>query len=269
MKERIDQLLVARGLAASREEAKRLILAGEVRLEGKGTLKPGTRVQEDVALVVRARGEKYVSRGGEKLAGALKKLGFSPAEKIALDVGASTGGFTDCLLRGGAKKVYALDVGRGMLAEKLRADPRVVVMERMNARYLKPEDLPEKAGIATIDVSFISLEKIIPAVKGVLESGGQIVALIKPQFEAGREEVSRGGVVRKKEIVVKVLDRIRENACREGFDILGLTVSPLRGPAGNVEFFLLLGKGRETRSWESWKNEALEEAQSLGAPWGE
>lgn len=232
-KERLDRLLVELRLADSRQQAQRLILAGQVSVGDRVVDKPGTQVPV-AAEVTLARGLPYASRGGFKLAAALDAFGLGVAGWTAADVGASTGGFSDCLLQRGAARVYAIDVGYGQLAWKLRQDPRVVVMERTNARYL--DDLPEPVDLATIDVSFISLKLIIPAVLGWLRPGGQIVALIKPQFEAGRELVGKGGVVRDPTVHRAVLVDLTAWAGSQGLGLRGLIRSPITGPAGNIEF---------------------------------
>jgi 23S rRNA (cytidine1920-2'-O)/16S rRNA (cytidine1409-2'-O)-methyltransferase len=234
--QRLDQFLVERGLAESREKAQRLILAGQVRLNGQVADKPGRRTSPDAAVTVDAA-ERFVGRGGDKLEHAFQVFQPDVQAKICLDVGASTGGFTDCLLQHGAAKVFAVDVGTGQLHWKLRNDPRVAAMEKVNARYLRPGDLPETPGFAVVDVSFISLTKILPAVKDILQPGACIVTLIKPQFEAGRKEVCRGGVVRDPGVRQDVIERIRRFGETElGLKWLGICESPLRGPAGNVEY---------------------------------
>jgi len=235
-KMRLDQLLVARDLVESREKAQRLIRAGLVLVNDRPASKPGFRYAADCLLRLKAQ-ERFVSRGGEKLEGAFKQFNLNVEGLIALDVGSSTGGFTDCLLQHGAKKVYAVDVGTAQLHWKLRDDPRVVVMEQFNARYLGADDLPEQPQMAVTDVSFISLTKILPPIVSVLESGRAIIALIKPQFEAGREQVGRGGVVRDESIRREVVDKIRL-FCEDELNLsnCGLCESPLKGPAGNVEY---------------------------------
>jgi 23S rRNA (cytidine1920-2'-O)/16S rRNA (cytidine1409-2'-O)-methyltransferase len=236
-KVRLDTLLTSRGLAETRQKAQAMILAGQVLVNDQAMDKPGKRVQDNVDLTVRG-GPRYVSRGGLKLEHALDRFGLDVSGKIAVDVGASTGGFTDCLLQRGALRVYAIDVGYGQLAWQLRQDPRVVVLERTNIRYL--EGLAEPVELATIDVSFISLELVWPAVLRLLEPRGKVLALIKPQFEAGREQVQRGGVVRDPGVHRQVLEEAVQGAVRAGLRMRGLTASPLRGPAGNVEFFAYL-----------------------------
>ena len=242
---RLDVLLVQRGLAESREKAQAIIMAGSVVVDGRPALKSGTPVAADVEIRVLA-GPQYVSRGGEKLAHALDTFALDVHGLTVIDAGASSGGFTDCLLQRGAARVYAVDVGRGQLDWRLRRDPRVVVMEGVNVRYL--ESLPEKADLATIDVSFISLEKVIPPVASLLKEGARIVALVKPQFQARREEVRRGGVVRDPQVHAGVLGRLIAWCAGRRLRLLGLTTSPLLGPAGNKEFFLLLGVPAEAHS---------------------
>ena len=241
-KQRIDALLVARGLCESREKAQRLIVAGQVRIAGQVATKPGHTCQIDALIEVTAP-ERFVSRGGLKLEGAWEAFHFDVTGKVALDVGASTGGFTDCLLQHGAARVYAIDVGKGQLHWKLRTDSRVIVMEELNARHLVPSQLPEPVDFAVIDVSFISLTLILPPVSNCLRSGGQIVALVKPQFEAGRAQVGRGGVVRDPAVHDQVLDKIRMFGTGHlGLIWQGMQVSPLKGPAGNIEFLTWWGK---------------------------
>lgn len=238
-RERLDTLLVRRGLVESREKAQALIMAGQVMMGEQIMPKAGLRVSEEANLAIR-RGLPYVSRGGTKLAHALDQFGIDVQGLIAMDVGASTGGFTDCLLQRGVRRVYAIDVGRGQLAYRLRNDPRVVVMEGINARYL--EGLPEPVDLAAVDVSFISLKKILPAVLKVLQEEGHIIALVKPQFEAGREQVGKGGVVRDPRVHQEVLARVVQLTQGMGLRVRSLTSSPLRGPAGNKEFFAHLAR---------------------------
>jgi 23S rRNA (cytidine1920-2'-O)/16S rRNA (cytidine1409-2'-O)-methyltransferase len=236
MKQRLDILLVQRGLVESRERAQRLIMAGEIRVAGQVATKQGHEYEDTVELAV-AQPERFVSRGGDKLEGAFKAFPLDVTGKVCVDVGASTGGFTDCLLQHGAARVYAVDVGKGQLHWKLRNDPRVVVIDGINGRYLRPAQLPEVPAVATVDASFISLTLLLPAVKELLAPGGEIITLIKPQFEAGRAEVGKGGVVRDPRIRQQVVERVRAF----GVGVLGLTwvgvcESPLHGPAGNVEY---------------------------------
>ncbi len=237
---RLDRLLVDRGLAPSRERAHRLILAGEVLVGDRPATKPGSVVAADAPLRLRAPASAYVSRGGEKLAGALDAFGLDVAGLVALDVGASTGGFTDCLLRRGARRVIAVDVGYGQLAWALRQDPRVVMLERTNARHLEPSALPETPELATIDVSFISLTLVLPAVAATLAPAGAVVALVKPQFEAGRGQVGKGGVVRDPAIRAAAVARVRQAAAALGLRACGEAESVLPGPKGNREVFLWL-----------------------------
>ncbi|NOU36980.1 MAG: TlyA family RNA methyltransferase [Kiritimatiellaceae bacterium] len=234
---RLDQLLVEKGLAESREKAKRLILAGQVLVGGQPASKPGHAILPDHEIVLKET-ERFVSRGGEKLEGAMDAFPIKLTGKVCLDVGSSTGGFTDCMLQHGATKVYAIDVGKGQLHWKLREDPRVIVMEGVNARHLTPTDLPELADFASIDTSFISLTNILPAVKGLLKSGGEIVSLIKPQFEAGKEDVDKGrGVITDPAIHEAVIAKVRKFGTDDlKLEWLGLSTSPLKGPKGNIEF---------------------------------
>jgi 23S rRNA (cytidine1920-2'-O)/16S rRNA (cytidine1409-2'-O)-methyltransferase len=237
---RLDRLLVDRGLAPSRERAHRLILAGEVLVGDRPATKPGSVVAADAPLRLRARASAYVSRGGEKLAGALDTFGLDVTGMVALDVGASTGGFTDCLLRRGARRVVALDVGYGQLAWALRQDPRVVVLERTNARHLEPSALPEPPELVTVDLSFISLTLVLPALAAALRPGGAVVALVKPQFEAGRGQVGKGGVVRDPAVRAAAVARIRAAAAGLGLRVRGEAESVVPGPKGNREVFLWL-----------------------------
>ena len=240
-KKRLDVLMVEQGLADSRQQAQRLIMAGQVAVGDRVMDKPGTRVPVTTQMTLKGR-LPYVSRGGVKLAAALDAFGLDVHGWIIADVGASTGGFTDCLLQRGATRVYAIDVGYGQLAWRLQQDPRVVVMDRTNARYL--ENLAEPVHLATIDVSFISLKLILPAVLGWLGEGGQIVALVKPQFEAGRGQVGKGGVVRDPGVHQQVLENLTTWAASGGMGLIGLTRSPITGPAGNVEFLAHWVPGR-------------------------
>lgn len=241
-KERLDVLIAERELTESRNKAQRLIRAGEVRVEGQIANKPGTRVATDAEITLEAK-PPFVSRGGKKLEAALERFDIDVADAVAADVGASTGGFTDCLLQHGARRVYAIDVGYGQLHWKLRNDPRVEVMERTNARYL--ESLPESVGLVTVDVAFISLTLILPAAVDWLRSDGQVIALIKPQFEAGPQHVEKGGVVRDPVVHRQVLEKVLEAAAEYGLSLRGLMPSPLQGPAGNVEFLAWWELGAE------------------------
>ncbi|MFQ5860841.1 MAG: TlyA family RNA methyltransferase [Dehalococcoidia bacterium] len=235
-KRRLDTLLVQRELAESRERAQALIMAGAVFVAGQRVSKAGTPVPETAEIQVRGQ-LPYVSRGGVKLAHALDVFGVQVAGSVALDVGASTGGFTDCLLQRGASQVYALDVGHGQLASRLRRDPRVVVLEGVNARH--PFQLPELVDLATVDVSFISLTLVLPQVARHVKPGGPVIALVKPQFEARRREVGRGGVIKDPSIHAAVLARVLVWAVQHGFRLRNLTPSPIRGDKGNREFFIL------------------------------
>ena len=238
---RLDQLLVERGFFATRSRARAAILAGQVRVDGRVVDKAGATVPPDAAIAVAADPIPYVSRGGVKLEHALRAFDLVKAVEgvVAADIGASTGGFTDCLLQHGARRVYAIDVGYGQLAWRLRQDPRVVVMERVNARHLAPADLPEPVQLVTIDVSFISLRLILPAARGILVPGGGVIALIKPQFEAGPADVGKGGIVRDPAVHRRVLEEVTAAAEALGFGLLGLTASPIRGADGNREFLAL------------------------------
>lgn len=238
-KERLDVLLVQRGLAASREKAKELILAGAVYVNGTvEKKKAGVLVAEDAELRVEAEEMRYVSRGGYKLEKALENQPIELEGKTCADLGASTGGFTDCMLQHGAKRVYAVDVGTDQLAEKLRADARVVSMEKCNVRYLDVEQLGEQVDFASVDVSFISLTLILPAAARILKESGELVCLIKPQFEAGRELVGKKGVVKEKSTHRQVIANVLKCAETEGFEILWLNYSPIKGPEGNIEYLL-------------------------------
>jgi len=247
---RLDQLLVDRGLAPSRAAAQALLLAGEVDLAGAGsrTLKPGQLVDPDVGLSVVAR-DRWASRAGAKLEAALDAFAISPSGYACLDAGASTGGFTDVLLARGARVVYAVDVGRGQLVDRLARDPRVVSMERTNLRTLR--SLPEQIELATLDLSFISLGLVLPAVDGLLAEAGRVIALVKPQFEAGRGAVPRGGVVRDPATHQAVLRKLAEDAARAGLSPRALIGSPILGADGNREFLVLLAKGREAPGWDA------------------
>lgn len=242
MKERLDVLLVKRNLAGSREKAKAIIMSGIVYVDGQKEDKAGTTFPEDVQIEVRGHTLPYVSRGGLKLEKALKCFDVSVEGKICTDVGSSTGGFTDCMLQNGAVKVFAIDVGRGQLDWKLRQDDRVVCMEKTNIRYVKLEDLGEPIDFSSIDVSFISLTKVLGPIRDYLTEKGQIVALIKPQFEAGREKVGKKGVVREKSTHLEVISQIISYALSIGFRVLDLTFSPIKGPEGNIEYLVHLKK---------------------------
>ena len=242
MKERLDVLLVKRNLVESREKAKAIIMSGNVFVEGQREDKAGTTFSDEVNIEIKGHTLPYVSRGGLKLEKAIAQFSVDVKDKICTDVGSSTGGFTDCMLQNGAKKVYAIDVGRGQLAWKLRQDERVVCMEKTNIRYVTPEDLGEPIDFSSIDVSFISLTKVLEPIRNYLREDGQIVALIKPQFEAGREKVGKKGVVREKSTHVEVIEKVRDYACSIGFKILDLSFSPIKGPEGNIEYLIHLEK---------------------------
>ena len=240
---RLDQLLAERGLFPSREQARRAVMAGVVEVEGRRVDKPGTDIASSARVEVLAPKEPFVSRAGRKLAHALDHFGVDPAGKVCLDVGASTGGFTDCLLQRGAARVYALDVGYGQLDHRLRTDPRVVVMERINARHLAPDALPEGVDLITIDVSFISLDKIVPALLPHLAPGGLLLPMIKPQFEAGRGAVGKGGILRDDAVRERVIGDCAAGIAALGPELLGLFDSPVAGTGGNREAFALFRRG--------------------------
>ena len=243
MKKRLDHLLVERGLAESRAKAQAAIMAGLVFSNEKRLDKPGTPVAEDVALEVRGQPHPWVSRGGLKLAHAIEAFGIDVAGKTAIDVGASTGGFTDVLLTKGAAKVYAVDVGHGQLAWKLRNDPRVIVLEKTNARHLTADAIPEAPDMVVCDASFIGLETVLPAALALAKSGAVVVALIKPQFEVGKDRVGKGGVVREPELHAEVRARIAQWLPRIGWSVFGEDESPIQGPEGNREFLIAARKG--------------------------
>ena len=252
MKERLDVLLVKKGLAESREKAKAIIMSGIVYVDNNKEDKAGQTFNEDALIEVRGNTLRYVSRGGLKLEKAMNCFGVTLEGKIAMDVGASTGGFTDCMLQNGAVKVYSVDVGHGQLAWKLRNDERVVCMEKTNIRYVIPDDVADKIDFASIDVSFISLKKVLPAVYDLLTDVGEVVCLIKPQFEAGREKVGKKGVVREQSVHVEVVDMIVSFAREMGFVTLDLSYSPIKGPEGNIEYLLYITKdtSREGREFD-------------------
>jgi len=236
IKKRLDVLLVEQGYADSRTKAQAIIMSGQVYVQGQKADKPGMSFEETAQLEVRGAACPYVSRGGLKLEKALRDFGVDPQGYVCSDSGASTGGFTDCLLQQGAKKVFAIDVGYGQLDWKIRSDPRVVVMERTNVRYVTPEQLGEPLDLSVIDVSFISLRIVLPVIKTFLKPTGQVLCLIKPQFEAGKEKVGKKGVVRDPATHQEVLDGFVQLTKQTGFHILGLTYSPVKGPEGNIEF---------------------------------
>ncbi len=245
MKERLDVLLVQRGLAPSREKAKAMIMEGNVFVAGQREDKAGTSFDDKAEIEVRGNTLKYVSRGGLKLEKAIENFAIDLTDKICMDIGASTGGFTDCMLQNGAGKVYAVDVGYGQFAWKLRQDARVVCMEKTNIRYVTPEDISEVLDFASVDVSFISLTKVLPAAKELLREQGEMICLIKPQFEAGREKVGKKGVVREPFIHQEVIEKIIAFSRKIGFGVCGLDFSPIRGPEGNIEYLIHIQKGTE------------------------
>lgn len=257
---RLDQLLTVRNLAESREKAKAAIMAGIVYVDGQQITKPGTSVDEEAEIEVRGRSIPYVSRGGLKLEKALEVFEIDPTGLVALDIGASTGGFTDCLLQNGAHRVYAIDVGYGQLDWKLRQDPRVVVMERTNIRHVVPEEFPEKADLAVIDVSFISLRKIFGVVLALLGETGQVMSLIKPQFEAGREHIGKRGVVRDPAVHLEVLKNLGNELQSFGAGMVGLDFSPITGPEGNIEYLAHFIKGHPARACDAQCQAVVERA---------
>ncbi len=251
MKQRLDVILVNQGYAASREKAKAMIMAGSVLVKGQREDKAGTIFEEDgIDITVKGSPLKYVSRGGLKLEKALKEFPIDLKDCICMDIGASTGGFTDCMLQNGASKVYSIDVGYGQLDWKLRNDERVVCMEKTNFRYMQPSDIDDKPDFASCDVSFISLEKILAPAYALLREGAGMVCLIKPQFEAGREKVGKKGVVRDKAVHEEVIHAVMGYAADAGFIVKGLTFSPIRGPEGNIEYPLYLIKPQSETAHE-------------------
>jgi len=263
-KERLDILLVEKGLAGSRERAKRMIMAGEVLVDGQKVDKAGTTVKREAEIRLLGNDIPYVSRGGLKLAKAMETFGISMSGKVAADIGASTGGFTDCMLQNGAVKVYAIDVGYGQLAWKLRTDERVVNMERTNIRNVTVDMFESPLDFASIDVAFISLTKVLPVAYELLKDEGEIAALIKPQFEAGKDKVGKKGVVRDPAVHLEVIQRIVEFSQELGFAVRGLTFSPVKGPEGNIEYLVWLFKGQAEGSGieESLPEEIVREAHA-------
>jgi 23S rRNA (cytidine1920-2'-O)/16S rRNA (cytidine1409-2'-O)-methyltransferase len=262
-KERLDVLLVQKGYFSSREQARRSIMAGLVLVNQERVDKAGTKVPVDAVIEVKGQLHPYVSRGGLKLEEALRVFSIRVAGRVMMDIGASTGGFTDCALQHGVKQVYAIDVGYGQLAWKLRQDPRVIVMERTNFRYLKPEELKgEPPDLATIDVSFISLTHILPNLKSLLLPDGEVVALVKPQFEAGREQVGKKGIVKDPAVHRQVLSSFVLFALSQGFEIMGLAPSPIQGGEGNIEFlcYLIHREPSQARDWTERIDEVVREA---------
>ena len=242
MKKRLDMMLVERALAPSREKAKAYIMAGQVYVDGQKEDKAGSMFADTVKVEVRGNTLPYVSRGGLKLEKAMNEFDVSLSGKVCMDVGASTGGFTDCMLQNGGVKVYSIDVGYGQLDWKLRNDPRVICMEKTNIRYVVPEDIQERPAFSSIDVSFISLTKVLLPVRNLLTEDGEIVCLIKPQFEAGRDKVGKKGVVREAATHLEVVERVIDMAIENGFSVLGLEFSPVKGPEGNIEYLLYVEK---------------------------
>ena len=247
-KERLDILLVEKGIFSSRERAKTSIMAGKIFVDGQRIDKAGEKVSVNSEIIFKGQEIPYVSRGGLKLEEAMKEFNITLNDKVCMDIGASTGGFTDCMLQNNAKKVFSVDVGYGQFAWKLRTDERVVCMERTNIRYVKPEDIGVKLDFASIDVSFISLKKIMPATKELLDDKGEVVALIKPQFEAGREKVGKKGVVRDINVHKEVVMDIVTFLIKEDFNILGVSFSPIKGPEGNIEYLVYFSKDKNKES---------------------
>ena len=258
-KERLDVLLVKRGLMPSREKAKAVIMAGEVFVDNQREDKAGQTFPESVQIEVRGKKMKYVSRGGLKLEKAIDNFDFDLKDKITMDIGASTGGFTDCMLQNGAKKVYSIDVGYGQLAWKLRNDPRVVNLERTNMRKVTREQVPDEIDFFSVDVSFISLKLILPVARQLMSENAQAVCLIKPQFEAGREKVGKKGVVRDPAVHVEVVRKIFDFCLENGFDVLNLDYSPIKGPEGNIEYLIHLRKSYDPKSYTDVTPEQLVE----------
>lgn len=262
MKQRLDVILVNKGFAQSREKAKAIIMSGNVFVKGQREDKAGATFEEDnIDLVVKENPLKYVSRGGLKLEKAMSEFPITLTDCVCMDIGASTGGFTDCMLQNGARKVYSIDVGHGQLAWKLRNDERVVCMEKTNFRYVTNEQVPEEIDFASADVSFISLDKILPAAYPLLKSGGSMACLIKPQFEAGREKVGKKGVVRDPKVHEEVIETVIEFATATGFSPMGLTYSPIKGPEGNIEYLIYLVKACDNS--DSRKDELLVEVKNI------
>lgn len=263
MKERLDVLLVNRGLAPSREKAKAMIMEGNVFVDNQREDKAGASFDENAMIEIKGNPLKYVSRGGLKLEKAISSFGISVEGKICMDIGASTGGFTDCMLQNGARKVYAVDVGYGQFAWKLRQDERVVCMEKTNIRYVTPQDIADRLDFASVDVSFISLTKVLMPARELLTENGEMVCLIKPQFEAGREKVGKKGVVRERSVHEEVIAKVIDFAVGCGFEILALEYSPVKGPEGNIEYLVHIRKadaGEESGNAETVDIRAVVEA---------
>ena len=250
MKKRLDVLVCEQNPEFSRSRAQAFIMSGSVYVDGQKEMKSGTMFPEGTVVEIRDNSLRYVSRGGLKLEKAMKEFDVELSGKVCIDIGSSTGGFTDCMLQNGASKVYAIDVGKGQLAYKLRNDPRVVVMEKTNIRYVKPEDLPEQAAFASVDVSFISLKLVVPAALPLLDEKKELVMLIKPQFEAGKEKVGKKGVVRDaevhKEVIQNTVDMVHEN----GLSVFGLSFSPVKGPEGNIEYLIHVKAEENTEQFD-------------------
>ena len=260
-KQRLDVLLVKRGLAESREKAKAIIMTGNVFVEEQREDKAGSTFAEDAQIRIKGTPMKYVSRGGYKLEKAMELWHVPLQDKLCMDVGSSTGGFTDCMLQNGAVKVYAIDVGTNQLAWKLRQDERVVSMEKTNIRYVTPEDIADPIDFSSIDVAFISLTKVLIPVWNLLKNGGRVVCLVKPQFEAGREKVGKKGVVRDKKVHEEVVCHIMTYALSMGFEILGLSYSPIKGPEGNIEYLLYIEKPQDAQALTEIAEEADQKAE--------
>lgn len=267
MKERLDLLLVNRGLAPSREKAKTMIMEGNVFVENEREDKAGSMFDTEAKIEIKGNTLKYVSRGGLKLEKAMTHFDIELNDKVCMDIGASTGGFTDCMLQNGAKKVYSVDVGYGQFAWKLRQDPRVVCMEKTNIRYVTPQDIDDVLDFASVDVSFISLTKALGPARELLADGGEMVCLIKPQFEAGREKVGKKGVVRDKSVHEEVIDKVVSFALSIGFSVLHLEYSPIKGPEGNIEYLVHLKK--EAEAEQAGVEESVDVQKVVDAAHGE
>ncbi len=260
MKKRLDILLVEKGLAPSREKAKAMIMEGNVFVAGEREDKAGTNFDETVAIEIKGNTLKYVSRGGLKLEKAMEHFTISLEDTVCMDIGASTGGFTDCMLQNGARKVFSVDVGYGQFAWKLRQDERVVCMEKTNIRYVTPDQIGEPLDFASVDVSFISLTKVLPPARDLLKADGEMVCLIKPQFEAGKDKVGKKGVVRDPAVHLEVIEKIINFALENGFSVLNLEFSPIKGPEGNIEYLVHLKKSEETKLEENVSASTVVEA---------
>lgn len=256
-KKRLDMLVYEAGLAESREKAKALIMSGIIYVDNQKSDKPGTTYNDTVKIELRGNKLKYVSRGGLKLEKAMKSFNLNLKDKITIDIGASTGGFTDCMLQNGAKKVYSVDVGYGQLDWKLRNDERVVNLERTNVRYVTKEQIPDEIDFFSVDVCFISLCLVLPAVRPLLKENGEAVCLIKPQFEAGRGNVGKNGVVRDKNIHIQVIQKIYDFCLENGFDVLDLDYSPIKGPEGNIEYLIYIKKSDIPKAYKEFDIEQL------------